>query len=134
MVAIGAAQAPPQPLSPLQQLGKDIFHDVSLSASGKLACATCHDPKYAYGPPPGRAIELGGPHMNQSGTRAVPSLRYLREVPPFKEEFKFLDGDTGPIGGMMWDGRAASLEAQAKLPLLAPNEMANTGAADVARK
>jgi cytochrome c peroxidase len=134
LLAAGVAQAAPQPLSPLQQLGKSMFLDPSLSASGRMACATCHDPKYAYGPAPGRAIALGGPHMNQSGTRAVPSLRYLREVPPFKEEYKFLDGDVGPIGGMMWDGRAASLAEQAQLPLLAANEMANTGPADVVHK
>jgi cytochrome c peroxidase len=134
LLATGVAQAAPQPLSPLQQLGKSMFLDPSLSASGKLACSTCHDPKYAYGPPPGHAIEFGGPRMNRSGTRTVPSLRYLREVPPFSEQHKFLDGDTGPIGGMMWDGRAASLEEQAKLPLLAANEMANTGPADVAHK
>jgi cytochrome c peroxidase len=134
LLVTGIARAAPQPLSPLQQLGKTMFLDPSLSASGKLACATCHDPKYAYGPPPGHAIQFGGPRMNLSGTRAVPSLRYLRDVPAFKEEYKFLDGDTGPIGGMMWDGRAASLEEQAKLPLLAANEMANTGPADVTRK
>ena len=134
LLATGVAQGAPQPLSPLQRLGKSIFFDPSLSASGKEACATCHDPKYAYGPPPGRIIAFGGPRMNRSGTRTVPSLRYLREVPPFKEEYKFLDGDVGPIGGLMWDGRAASLEEQAKLPLLAANEMDNAGPADVARK
>jgi cytochrome c peroxidase len=134
LLVMGVAQATPQPLSPLQQLGKSMFHDPSLSASGKEACSTCHDPKYAYGPPPGRIIALGGPHMNLSGTRTVPSLRYLREVPAFKEEHKFLDGDVGPIGGLMWDGRAASFEEQAQLPLLAANEMANAGPADVARK
>ena len=134
VLVAGEAQAAPQPLSPLQQLGKSMFFDPSLSASGKLACATCHDPKYAYGPPPGRAIELGGLRMNLSGTRTVPSLRYLREVPPFKEEYKFLDGDVGPIGGLMWDGRAASLAEQAQLPLLAANEMANASPAEVVRR
>src|SRR5580658_444517 len=126
------AQGPPAAV--LAQIGRLMFFDPSLSASGKEACSTCHDPKYAYGPPPGRAIEFGGPRMNLSGTRTVPSLRYLREVPPFKEEYKFLDGDVGSIGGLMWDGRAASLEEQAQLPLLAANEMANTGPADVAGK
>jgi cytochrome c peroxidase len=134
LFATGMAQAAPQPLSPLQRLGKSMFLDPSLSASGKMACSTCHDPKYAYGPAPGRAIALGGPRMNRSGTRAVPSLRYLREVPSFKEQYKFLDGDVGPIGGLMWDGRAASLEEQAQLPLLAANEMANASPADVVRR
>jgi len=134
LLAVGVSQAATTPLSPLAQLGKSMFFDPSLSASGKLACATCHDPKYAYGPPPGRAIALGGPDMNQLGTRAVPSLRYLRDVPSFKQEYKFLDGDVGPVGGLMWDGRAADLQEQAKLPLLAASEMANASPADVARK
>ncbi len=92
---------------------------------GSSACSSCHDPKYAYGPAPGRAIPRGGPHMNLPGTRAVPSLRYLQNVPPFAEQYRFIDGDVGPGGGYTWDGRASSLQDQAQLPLLAANEMAN---------
>jgi len=44
-------------LTPAAALGKKIFFDRSLSASGKLACSTCHDPRYAYGPPNGFAVE-----------------------------------------------------------------------------
>jgi cytochrome c peroxidase len=111
-----------------------MFFDPSLSASGKLACSTCHDPNYAYGPPPGKAIATGGRDMNQGGTRAVPSLRYLHQVPSFAEHYRFADGDVGPAGGYTWDGRAASRREQAKLPLLAANEMANQGPADVAAR
>jgi cytochrome c peroxidase len=118
----------------LAALGRNLFFDPSLSASGKLSCATCHDPKRAYGPPAGKAIALGGPKMTQSGTRAVPSLRYLRSSPPFALDHRFIDGDIAPIGGFTWDGRAASIAEQARLPLLAPNEMANAGPSDVARK
>jgi cytochrome c peroxidase len=125
------ADPPPALLS---QLGRVVFFDASLSASGKLSCGTCHDPRYAYGPPPGKAIALGGQDMRQPGTRAVPSLRYLHEAPQFREQYKFLDGDVGPIGGFTWDGRADSLAAQARIPLFAPNEMANTSDADLARK
>jgi cytochrome c peroxidase len=115
-------------------LGRKLFFDPSLSASGKLACATCHSPRFAYGPPPGRAIALGGRDQQQAGTRAVPSLRYLRTSPPFALEHKFADGDIAPIGGFTWDGRAASIREQAQLPLLAANEMANgTPAAVVAK-
>lgn len=63
--------------------------------------------------------------MNLPGTRAVPSLRYLQNVPPFAEQYKFIDGDVGPGGGYTWDGRASTLRDQAQLPLLAANEMAN---------
>jgi cytochrome c peroxidase len=44
------------------------------------------------------------------------------------------DGGVGPAGGLTWDGRAASLSDQALLPLLAPNEMANTGPAAIVAK
>ena len=122
------------PAAVLAQLGRLMFFDPSLSASGKMACATCHDPRYAYGPPPGKALAYGGNDMKQPGTRAVPSIRYLRDVPKFSEDYKFIDGDVGPIGGLTWDGRAASLREQARVPLLAANEMANGGATDVSRK
>jgi cytochrome c peroxidase len=122
------------PAAVLSQLGRLMFFDPSLSASGQLACATCHDPRYAYGPPPGKAIAHGGRDMLQSGTRAIPSLRYLNGAPHFAESHRFADGDLGPVGGLMWDGRAENLQEQAKLPLLAANEMANAGAADVVRK
>ena len=77
---------------------------------------------------------MGGPKMTQSGTRAVPSLRYLRSSPPFALDHRFIDGDIAPIGGFTWDGRAASIGEQAQLPLLAANEMANASPADVVRK
>jgi cytochrome c peroxidase len=122
-VAGGAGTAPSR--EDLVVIGRKMFFDPALSASGRLACATCHDPKYAYGPAPGHAIPRGGPHMDLSGTRAVPSLRYLQNVPPFAERYEFIDGDVGPGGGYTWDGRASSLQDQAQLPLLAANEMAN---------
>jgi cytochrome c peroxidase len=121
-------------LDPLAALGEKLFFDKTLSASGKMACATCHDPNRAYGPPPGKAIAVGGRDSAQSGTRAVPSLRYLRSSPPFNLEHRFIDGDIAPVGGYMWDGRAASIRDQAQLPLLAANEMANASAADVVKK
>jgi cytochrome c peroxidase len=80
------------------------------------------------------ALAVGGADRLQPGTRAVPSLRYLHGLPQFNEQYHFLDGDIGPAGGFTWDGRARSLRDQARLPLLAANEMANTGAADVAAK
>jgi cytochrome c peroxidase len=118
----------------LAALGRQIFFDRSLSASGQIACSTCHDPHFAYGPPPGRALALGGKDMRQSGTRVVPSLRYLRGSPEFSLEHRFIDGDIAPVGGFMWDGRSPSLHAQAALPLLAANEMANSTPLDVVGK
>jgi cytochrome c peroxidase len=117
--------------SPVAAIGRKIFFDPRMSASGKLACASCHDPRYAYGPAPGRGLVSGGPRGDRPGTRAIPSLRYIRWVPPFEREHRFLDGDLNPMGGYTWDGRAASIREQVSIPLLAPNEMANASPREV---
>lgn len=137
----GASYAPgPRPVSAkqLEALGRQLFFDRSLSASGKMSCASCHSPDHAYGPPNGLAAQLGGRDGKQPGTRAVPSLRYLQTVPPFSEHFHDNDGndseDAGPTGGYTWDGRADSAHAQAAMPLLAANEMANGTPAAVVGK
>lgn len=111
-------------------IGRAMFSDPSLSASGKMSCASCHSPEHAYGPPNDLAVQLGGPDMTLPGTRAVPSLRYMQNVPPFTEHYFESDGndsvDQGPAGGHTWDGRADSVHDQARLPLFSPLEMANT--------
>ena len=130
----GHAQANAPTSVELAAIGRKMFFDASLSASGRLACAGCHDPKYAYGPAPGHSIPNGGPKMDLPGTRAVPSLRYLQSIPPFAEQYHFIDGDVGPGGGLTWDGRAPTLHEQASLPLLAANEMANGSPDAVVRR
>jgi cytochrome c peroxidase len=124
------------PLSLMAQVGREIFFDATLSASGKMSCATCHDPDHAYGPPNDLAVQLGGPGMDQAGTRAVPSLRYKAETPPYADLLDNPDGISapGPGGGFTWDGRAATLADQARIPLLSPFEMANASPADVVMK
>src|SRR5579872_3265253 len=72
-----------EPLSAMARLGKDIFFDTSLSSSGKLACASCHSPDHAYGPPTDAPVMLGGPDLKLQGMRAVPSLTYLDRQPEF---------------------------------------------------
>jgi cytochrome c peroxidase len=115
-----------------------IFSDTSLSASGKMACSTCHSPDHAYGPPNGLAVQLGGFDMRHSGTRAVPSLRYMSFTPKFTRHYGIPspDGieDEGPAGGFTHDGQVDSLHQQASIPLLNVNEMANTNAAAFAAK
>lgn len=119
-------------------LGKALFFDAAMSASGKLACASCHSPAHAYGPPNDLAMQLGGPAMNKTGVRTAPSLRYLQNVPPFSEHFYESDGndseDQGPTGGYTWDGRVSSTHDQARIPLLSAHEMANGTPANVVAK
>ena len=127
--------AAPVALDPVATLGRAIFFDPSLSASGKQSCATCHDPAHAYAPADGRAVQPGGPGMNEFGTRAVPSLRYLQFTPRFSRHLARPDPDgvedEGPAGGFTRDGSAQTLHEQALLPLLNPVEMANADVAAV---
>nr|QIG99400.1 c-type cytochrome [Bradyrhizobium sp. 6(2017)] len=144
---------PVAPLSAMAKLGRDVFFDTSLSSSGKMACASCHSPDHAYGPPNDGPVMPGGPALSLPGLRAVPSLTYLQRQPDFsigpddrENETVTLAqmadiGQTAtrvqktaqqatqsaanivPQGGLFWDGRADTLQIQASGPLLDPREM-----------
>jgi cytochrome c peroxidase len=124
----------------LTALGRSLFFDPALSASGKLSCASCHDPAHAYGPPNALPVEAGGKDMRQMGLRSVPSLRYMQATPQFTEHYYDSDDegdasvDNGPTGGLTWDGRVDRPRDQARLPLLSPFEMANDSPAAVVAK
>jgi cytochrome c peroxidase len=122
----------------LTALGRTLFFDATLSASGRMSCASCHDPAHAWGPPNDRAVQLGGAGLKTSGVRAVPSLRYQQDSPAFSEHFTDDDDDDGmdqgPAGGRDWDGRASSAHEQARAPLLSPFEMANADSTAVVAK
>ncbi|MGB7120121.1 MAG: cytochrome c peroxidase, partial [Bradyrhizobium sp.] len=82
---------PVEPFSAMAKLGHDVFFDTSLSSSGKIACASCHSPDHAYGPPNDGPVMLGGPALTLPGLRAVPSLTYLERqldfsIGPEKED------------------------------------------------
>ena len=83
-------------------LGKQLYFDGRLSKNGKISCNSCHDAtgKGVDGKPssPGHDGRLGG--------RNSPSV--------FNSAFSSV---------LFWDGRAASLEAQAKGPMTNPIEM-----------
>jgi cytochrome c peroxidase len=120
-------------LSPEASLGREIFNDESLSASGRMSCATCHDAAYAFARRPGQGpVAVGGANLDIAGFRKVPSLRYLARTPAFFFDRK--NGKVTPTGGLARDGRANTLAEQARLPLLSPQEMANASAQDVAEK
>jgi cytochrome c peroxidase len=104
----GPAAAPPRPLTPAARAGQRLFFDKTLSASGEMACATCHDPAHAYGPPNDRAVQLGGPQGRSPGLRATPSIRYKEFTPGYMDLLDNPDGVSQPApgGGFAWDGRA----------------------------
>jgi len=126
--AATSTPAPPPPaLSLNAQVGQFAFLDRNLSGNKNMSCASCHDPQYAYGPPNSISVQLGS-DTTQAGVRAVPSLRYKESTPAYADDAPNPDGVTtsSPGGGFMADGRAATMAAQAALPLLNPLEMNNS--------
>ncbi|SAL40206.1 di-heme cytochrome c peroxidase [Caballeronia terrestris] len=118
----------------MTSVGTKLFSDPSLSGSGKLACASCHSPSHAFGPPNALSVQFGGSDMHRPGFRAVPSLTYLQAVPAFSEHFHDSDDegdesvDAGPTGGLTWDGRVDHGADQARIPLLSSFEMGSSPA------
>lgn len=121
------APAATDKLSATAALGEKIFDDTSLSASGQVACASCHESARAFAGD--TVVPTGGVGMDVQGFRNAPSLKYLTQNPAF-----FFDDEGTPTGGFDRDGRAASLAEQARRPFLAAHEMANTSVADVVDK
>lgn len=86
------------------ELGRQLFFDKRLSADGTISCSTCHDPDLAF--TDGKQFSEG--IHGRRGKRNSPTI--------FNAMFN---------SGQFWDGRAETLEEQAKQPLLNPDEMGN---------
>ncbi|TVM03013.1 MAG: cytochrome-c peroxidase [Candidatus Brocadia sp. WS118] len=84
------------------ELGKKLFFDKCLSADDTISCATCHDPEKGFAD--GKAIAVG--IQERKGTRNSPTVL---NAAFFDTQF--------------WDGRAITLEEQAKQPIVNPKEM-----------
>jgi cytochrome c peroxidase len=120
----------------LAALGRRLFFDPGLSASGRQSCASCHSPAHGFGPPNALPVQPGGAAMDRFGFRNTPSIAYLHSPIAFTEHFYETEvsgriDDAGPTGGRMWDGRVNTAHDQALMPLLDPNEMANPDRAAV---
>jgi cytochrome c peroxidase len=89
------------------ELGKALFFDPRLSASGVFSCNSCHN--LATGGDDNLETSIG--HGWQKGPRNAPTA--------FNAVFN---------EAQFWDGRAEDLKAQAKGPIQAGVEMANTPA------
>ncbi len=111
------------------EVGRLLFFDESLSNPVGQSCATCHDPLAAFSDP-GHSIVTPGIVDGLFGNRNAPSASYTM----FSPSFYFDDTEELYIGGQFLDGRAKTLEDQAKLPLTNPVEMNNTDLAMVAGK
>ncbi|MCC6535963.1 MAG: cytochrome-c peroxidase [Bryobacterales bacterium] len=89
------------------ELGRKLFYDKSLSADGQVSCGSCHNPRYAFSDNQPLATGVGG----KTHRRHTPTL------------FNVAYGKS-----FFWDGRAATLEAQAVAPFTNPEEMGLTEA------
>jgi len=89
-------------------LGRKLYFDTRLSHDGTVACATCHDVSRGF--TDRRNVSEGiGDHL---GRRSAPTTL-----------------NAALFQSMFWDGRAPTLEEQAKLPILNPIEMGHPDAA-----
>ena len=87
------------------ELGRQLYFDTRLSKDNSTSCATCHSPELGYAKDTQFGVGVGG----QTGNRNSP-VAYNRILSSVQ----------------FWDGRAATLEEQAKGPIANPIEMSNT--------
>ena len=97
--------------SELIDLGKKLFNDPILSYDQTVSCASCHD-LYKFAGADGQRVAIGIEEKN--GNRNTPTVWNAA----FQSRF-------------FWDGRAQSLEEQAKGPIINPVEMGMPSYADV---
>jgi len=86
-------------------LGRRLYYDPQLSVDSTVSCASCHAPQFAFADHRQFSRGVGG----KLGTRKAPTV---------------INSAYSPL--QFWDGRAASLEEQAKGPMANPVEMAHS--------
>ena len=93
------------------ELGKLLYFDPRLSSDATVSCASCHAPEKGYTD----CAPVSTGIKQQKGGRSAPTV--------INRAYTTLQ---------FWDGRASSLEEQAKWPLANPIEMTNEQEADKA--
>ena len=108
-LAVGAGQIAGLDANPLTrakiELGRQLYFDTRLSSDNSVSCASCHSPEFGYA----KNTQFGVGTKGQLGGRNSP-VAYNRILSSVQ----------------FWDGRAATLEEQAKGPIANPIEMSNT--------
>ena len=95
------------------ELGRVLYHEKRLSRDNSISCNSCHDTQ-AYGVDGAKFSE--GFHKHLTGRNSPTSFNAFMHIAQF------------------WDGRAATVEEQAKGPILAAGEMAMPSAEEVVEK
>ena len=115
MMPLDRLRLPPQArqdTAELSELGAMLFFDPRLSGLGTMSCASCHSPELGFGDGLERSLGVHGEPMR----RHTPHLFNLAWSRTF-----------------FWDGRAETLEDQARGPLNDPVEMDSSEALMVER-
>jgi cytochrome c peroxidase len=94
------------------ELGRKLFFDGGLSASGRMSCSTCHQPEHHYGDGRPRAVGREGKRLARN-TPSLLTATYSTQL--------------------AWDGRSGSIEESALAAISNPDEMAEDPAALAAR-
>jgi cytochrome c peroxidase len=126
-VGAGIGRKPPSSLAPIEELGKMLFFDDTLSTPPGQSCAACHGPEVGMTGPDGRTNKIGGVYegamKGRFGNRKPPAAAYAGDSPVLH-----IDEEGTFVGGMFWDGRASGeklgdpLAEQAMGPFLNPLE------------
>ncbi len=87
------------------ELGRVLYFDPRLSSDGSTSCATCHSPKYAF--TDAMPVSIG--IRSQRGNRSAPTI--------INRAYSL---------AQFWDGRASTLEEQAKGPIGNSMEMGDS--------
>jgi cytochrome c peroxidase len=108
---LGPLPKPPEPKenpsTPAKvELGRMLFYDPRISGNGIISCATCHNPALGWADGLAKGVGINGAKLGRSSPTVANAAYY---------ELQF------------WDGRAPSLEEQAKGPVENPNEMGGKG-------
>ncbi len=117
-----------QKLTPIEELGKRMFFDISMSDPVGQACSNCHGPVAGWSGPDSDFNDKGsvyeGATEGRFGNRRPPTAAYAGDSPVLH-----IDEEETFVGGMFWDGRATGevlgdpLAEQAMGPFLNPLEM-----------
>jgi len=100
---IGGTETPPAPDAAKVALGRMLFHDKRLSRNREIACSSCHT-LTRFG--------IDG----QTTSKGINGKRGVRNAPSVFNAATHI--------AQFWDGRAQSVETQAKGPIMNPTEMA----------
>lgn len=110
-------------LTPIEQLGMELYESNLLSKNETQSCATCHNADTGFADLFNSVVSLGDNGFSTGG-RNAPTSAYAGFSPVLH-----MNADGEYVGGMFWDGRATGwtlgdpLAEQAQGPPLNPVEM-----------